>query len=457
MKNLILNIKELKEYSEEDLPYEFSNNPKIQNQLFKHNYITYENGYYKFKYVGIILIGNLIIKCYPKYIQTKNENEIERLFSQVLKVIMKYDSTHEDPYETNELDDEYFNKLSLSLFFIEDYYENGSYRKIQNILETNGNGEINWNKTINDNNVIIENNRPYYTDLQTVHKINEVNNYFRLLHECIITECSQFLEKYDLLNLFDLTAVELSENNLEDFGEYDFLLRKLEKELNIEFNTHKRKLIKYMHTYISEKKSFTEEDTLTVYGTSTFNNIWEEVCCKVLNDQLRNELGQISLPIQLSNDYKSETKLIKLIKKPKWHLNSEDVATDQQEEIDIEKNTLIPDLVTTTSDEFIILDAKYYNLKLENNKLSGQPGIESITKQYFYELAFKHFIDLHNFKHTRNAFLFPTDEDKLINMGYVELDFIKKLQKIQVIKLPAKKMYEYYLKNMTLIIKEWRL
>ena len=113
MDNLVINIKELENYSEEDLPLQLVENPKIQNKLFKHDYITYEKGYYKFKYVGILVVENVIINCCPKYIKTDDVEEIEKLFKQVLKVIMKYDSTNDNPYETNELDDVSFHEPNL--------------------------------------------------------------------------------------------------------------------------------------------------------------------------------------------------------------------------------------------------------------------------------------------------------------------------------------------------------
>ena len=94
-----------------------------------------------------------------------------------------------------ELKDISFNLLSLMLFFIEDYYENGIYTNIQNILEINGNGEINWDRTINDNFALIKDDKPYYTELQTKYKIDDLYDYFRLLHEYIITDCSKRLEK----------------------------------------------------------------------------------------------------------------------------------------------------------------------------------------------------------------------------------------------------------------------
>lgn len=57
--------------------------------------------------------------------------------------------------------------------------------------------------------------------------------------------------------------------------------------------------------------------------------------------------------------------------------------------------TLIPDLISIVYldgvCQFIIFDAKYYNLQLEHDKkLRGQPGIESITKHSIYKKSRQH-------------------------------------------------------------------
>ena len=57
--------------------------------------------------------------------------------------------------------------------------------------------------------------------------------------------------------------------------------------------------------------------------------------------------------------------------------------------------TLIPDLISIVYldgvCQFIIFDAKYYNLQLEHDKkLRGQPGIESITEHSIYKKSRQH-------------------------------------------------------------------
>lgn len=437
-------IKELNHYSKSKLLEIIGNNETIFNKLLDYAIIDKNKDTYQFKYVGVLIIEESVINCYPKYIT--HEDNIKTDFKQVLNVIKKYKKLHEDfSYENDELENVSFNILSLMLFFIEDYYENGIYTNIENILEINGNGEINWDKTINDNFAIIKNNKPYYTELHTKYKIDDLYDYFRLLHEYIITECSKRLENSNLLDYLDLMPIELSDKTLDDFGDLDFILNKLEKELNIEFNTHKQKLLKSMHAYLSNKNSFTNENFLTLYGTASYHVIWEEMCSQVFNNKLNKKLNDIINP---NEKYSSNIRLIDVIEKPNWISNYG---------FNILADTYIPDLITFFKGNFIIFDAKYYNLIFEKDKLRGQPGIESISKQYFYELAYKDFINTvsikgeknKNVKGVKNAFLFPTCSDKIENKGYVELEMLSSLglENIQIIMLPAKEINQLYLNN----------
>lgn len=379
----------------------------------------------------------MVINCYPKYFPYKNEKE----FKQVIKVIKKYDSLHDDfNYQNDELEDISFNLLSMMIFFLEDYYEFGVYSNIQNILEVNGNGEIDWNRTINYTDPIIKDNRPYYVELYTKYKIDDLYDYFRQLHEYIITICSKRLEDLGLLELFDLTPVELSDKEQDDFGELRVILEKLEKELHIEFNSHKQKLLKSMHTFLERKNSFSNENYLTLFGTSTYHVIWEEMCKKVFKDKLDKTLKELGFK-------NSKTKLIEVIKKPEWIYK--DIKTHEAE------GTFIPDIVTFHDNEFIILDAKYYKLKFDEKYLSGQPGLESVTKQYLYELAYREFIEEYNFKGVKNAFLLPKYTGEIENIGIAKLEILSNLnlEDIQVIMLPADKINQCYLDNKKISIK----
>ena len=78
---------------------------------------------------------------------------------------------------------------------------------------------------------MISDNRPYYPELLTMkHTINDFD-YYKRLHECILTRCSKELKNADLLELFDMTGVEISDEDLEDFGDKEYILYQIVKEI----------------------------------------------------------------------------------------------------------------------------------------------------------------------------------------------------------------------------------
>jgi hypothetical protein len=149
----------------------------------------------------------------------------------------------------------------------------------------------------------------------------------------------------------------------------------------------------------------------------------------------------------------SNKTLLQYIDKPIWKGYGWDERNKK-----VAKDTLIPDLISVDNSKsaFRIYDAKYYNVQMEELKeLRGQPGIESITKQYLYQLAYQKLIDHYHIKTITNAFLFQTEQEKIENRGVVTLPMMeaitvgndKKLSPIQVVFLPAKKVYDCYLSN----------
>ena len=186
-----------------------------------------------------------------------------------------------------------------------------------------------------------------------------------------------------------------------------------------------------------------------MFGTNSFNLVWESVCSDIMNNQLECQLGSLHLPIPLKSGYDRSTRLIDLIEKPFWSATGK-TAND----------TLIPDLIAIEADQFIIFDAKYYNAQLNKGTTpKGQPGIESVTKQYLYQLAFQKFISDQGFTKVKNCFLMPTEADVVIDKKSVSMNMLSDLglQDIEVRFLPAKMAFDHYLTGKNLDVKLLRL
>ncbi|MFN0224066.1 LlaJI family restriction endonuclease [Paenibacillus sp. KR2-11] len=414
---------------------------------------------YFFSYVGVITIYSRIIKCYPKYLLSETTPMEE--MKQILKVISRYGSKKQIINLANgDAEDSRLNILSVILFLLNDYNEFGIYNNTKDIVEVNGEGEILWDKTINENHPFISKARPYYTELYTMKALDDDTDFFKQLHECVLTECSKQLDESELLHLFDLPAVNLSDNVLADFGDLDYILYRLQSQLNIEFNTRKQIVLKTLYAYISHSNTQKDDFGISMYGTNSFNLVWENVCSEVFNNKLQTPLGQLKLPVPLHNGYQPSDKLINIIKKPLWTGNKAGGGTFEKPA----KETLIPDLITIMeqdgSIQFIILDAKYYNIQLDEEKvLKGYPGINDVTKQYLYQLSYKDFLHDHEINNVKNCFLMPTEFNEVVDKGMVKMDMLSSLglKDIQIRQLPAKTMYSYYLKRMSMDVSVLRL
>lgn len=400
---------------------------------------------YVFTYVGIITCGSRIIKVYPKYLLTEQDH-LESM-KQVLKVLERYSRSEKQIINVfnGDGDNRSFNMLAVILYLLNDYYEYGIYTNSEDIIEVNGDGDILWGKTIDESFALLQDNKPYYMELYTGRTVDDDMDYFKRLHECILTDCSEQLHTAQLDILFDIDQIILSEEKLDDFGDTDYILERIQKELNIQFNTRRQILLKTLYAYVAQNRRLLENnDGISMFGTTAYHAVWENVCAEVFDNKLKTSLGKLNMSVPLSKEYTPSDMLIEIIEKPVW----KGPDTEEKKASD----TLIPDLISIpkigNEDYFLIFDAKYYNLRLEKGKtLGGNPGLGDVTKQYLYQLAYKKFIKAHNIAAVKNCFLMPTEKNEIIDKGTAKMEMLEALglENIQIRLMPAAMMYEYYL------------
>lgn len=398
--------------------------------------------YYVFTYVGVIIIQKKVIKCFPKYL-SDDKLETSHL-KQVVEVLKKYKS--KEQFIKDLLNDTHdnFNSLELVIYLLHEYYEYGIYSNSEDKIEINGMGEINWGKTINDSTAYLFNNQPYYFDVFTKSRIDDKANIIRLIHECVLTECSAILEENGLLDLFNLTPVRLSELQLNSLGSTDEILYYLEKERNIQFNTRKQNLLQILYAYVNKSGLDTRDIALKIYGTNSFNLVWETACSEVFDNLMNRKISEIEK--SLFNYSIEEGTLKEIIEKPVWSVKDD----GELKEI-LAPKTLEPDIVTVYNDndsiKLAILDAKYYVINFkEAKKISGQPGVSDITKQYMYQKSLNSRMVDNN---SKNCFILPTDKDDVVEIGSVRIGMFDedKLSEIQVRLLPVDLVFNKYLNN----------
>lgn len=435
-------FQEFRRYEKKEIDIIFKDEERDRNisELFENNILKLESSnlktYYYFNYVGIICFNESICVVLPKYLEEKqviaeknsSERPITKKIIEVFKTYTKgnrdetYFSTVGDSEENNVV-----NKFAIYDFLIQDYIEYGLYESQKNIYELNGEGEIDWEKTVNEcESYLTRKKSPFYFDYYT-HEIESDNeNYIKMLHKHYLNVSSEYFERISFLGL-DYPVLNFQVE--EDLGNLEFQIFKLYKELQGEFSERKIRLLKNL-IILLESETHETDKTFSFYGTTSFYNVWEKACGEVLGNQYE--------------EYKNH------ISKPKW--------TDKLGR-SFEKDTLIPDILVLRDNTFYIFDAKYYNTDISDRK--GLQGIESITKQYLYELAFREHPKLKG-KRRKNIFLTPSNENEIEYNGKVEIDFLKNigdisLHDIQLYKLPANLIFEKYVNKIQFTENEYNI
>lgn len=392
-----------------------------------------ENGF-TFCFVGIAYTENCVLKCFPKYFENDadeksfGENSANILhFKKVLRAIQKYKSDKCENlhiyYDTEEKGS--FNRLAMELFLLEDYFTNGIYTNEREIIETNGEGQIDWNRTIGDAFAFIKNARPYYVDLQTVEFRDNSQDFFRLLHECVLTKCSRELQIAGILDLFDIAPVQLNAKPVSDFGDIDYIKYRLESEIKSQFITKKKNLLRTMYIFLSETESEKIESDFSFYGTNAFDMVWEKACSAIFDDIKNEQITNLEhRGILHFKNYKLKNKgnLKSFIEKAKWEFSKDIIdenkpskaiasleshkSLDSIKQLEANK-TLEPDIISIHDGIFYILDGKYYVPHYNENTISDQPGIQDVVKQFAYHKAFHQFLQISSLEKVANAFLLP--------------------------------------------------
>lgn len=238
---------------------------------------------------------------------------------------------------------------------------------------------------------------------------------------------------------------------MSDFGDVEALEWVLERERAVQFIDWKIAVLDLLARYLLNRSGDAERCEIKVLGTTSFYSLWESACKIAFGDRLGVKLGSLGMPISGSWKGSIDKTLLGIIPHPKWE-RWHDGAYADPEELD----TLAPDTALMASVYgrriFCIYDAKYYIPTLQG-KMKKQPGLESVTKQFLYQSAYRSFIVEHEFDAVVNAFLVPTSGDapqKLARvsfpevMGRVDSPFSNY---IVMWALPAQRVFDAYLRN----------
>ena len=424
---------EEKHYLFEDMKKNF--NQVFLDQLLENKICTVvSNGTsIKFEFVGVLDYQDNLYFVVPKYMNRSTpELGFQKKMKLILKVLRKYGT------RVNSTDDSldflfpnpaknYFSMFALADFLLEDFLNYNYYSVIERKVEINGGGETLWDRTINELTPIFSNNTPYYLDTYNFHENKNELSVILKIHKWAVNYC---YNHYGEWLGYEDAYIEPNMLELDTIGATEYLVGVLDKELNTTFNDQKINLLKALKSIVELKGSYNTSQ-LNIYGVRIFDRVWENVCATIFENEYEK--------------YKEK------IPHPTWYTNEYDKT--------FEKATLMPDIIKTYTDGplsyFLILDAKYYNIRFTNTDVLGNPSLEDVSKQLLYMQALE---KEHAGKITRNYFLFPKDgkeELPFILFGKAGLEFVT-TEPILLVYLSDETVYNRFLKNLTISLEEYR-
>ena len=343
--------------------------------------------------------------------------------------------------QTEETEERRESLLERAVRVLRDYLENGVYTVQRRDLEHNGQGEIDWETTIDQYQPVFLKKdgkpRPVYMDYATELAWSDEDHYITRLHQCLVTTWGRKLEELGLSSVLRVNVPLLSEEELDWFGEPDYQIAQIDKELRLQFVTKSRHTLSLMKDLIratAENKAANLQSLS--FGMNGAAQLWETACAVVLGSELGKNINDCGLKWPKGGTFRD------YMPRPIWRRSGSDKGIEGDEKNapdDSIKSGWRLDFIRTyppnrrTNDpvtKLVILDAKYYNVQWIGNpiagqtgkpsdaKIIGQPGIGDIAKQIFYQMAFQN-LAAENKKADGtplafvNAFLFPEDDKKL--------------------------------------------
>lgn len=393
---------------------------------------------YSLSFVGVYVWKRHIVYSLPKYaclpqngrryLTLKNLKEHRELLtplSTIMKVLRRYSKSRVKE-SLNALSqpakDDY---LALLVHIVTDYADYGPYRDDISEERLNGRGRILWQRTIQTTRPYIQNNRPCYMTPVLRHTVEDRDNFFTRLHLHIVDECRQVLERAGLIELLTLPRIEDVSLPEQDMGDSHYLVERIYGELNAQFDSRRRHILQLMLKYLnSNAASKTNLSDEMVFGNTSFQLVWEEVCRKVLGHDDRQMLN---------------------ILPPKWEYPTQSGWIQWKSST----KSLEPDIIIKRPDSYWLFDAKYYLPTVQNNSVSKLPGVADITKQFLYQQAFQ--MQFRSDLVVHNAFLMPTPDDEVIVGNTVTLfarssmRLFYQLGYIYTYRILPSRLYEAYL------------
>jgi hypothetical protein len=336
-------------------------------------------------FVGLAVSGGQAYQFMPKVLRGSSPSSTGEVMRHVVRALRHYarwrPSHHEpSPNLQPNPSDPALSALAISDWLIRDYLSSGIYRRTAERYEADGAGQVSWARTIEQVPPFIVQGRPAYLSFITRASVRDVSHFVSRLHRHVIDKASAAFG-----HLLGFTPVSLDHEPFEPFLETPpaaACQAYLGQEMRMAFSDRAMQLLPMLLAWVTGQAAGSRND-LALYGTASFYRVWEAACGAALGNEIRHWQAKIPVPIWTS-------------------------ATGSIQAAE----TFIPDIVmplgppNTDSSCLLIADAKYYSLRMPPG-LGGQPGVNDIAKQLWYEQCLQAAAHERGYSRISNIFVVP--------------------------------------------------
>lgn len=341
----------------------------MEKESYLRSSCVVDNGENGSRFVGIRADSRGTKVYFPLgYHLPSNDGDLRRDIIQLIRVLLEFNKVDRGILAVDKNNNISQVELPIGAYLeiITHYFENGYYREKVSRLKTGNHGNIDWNRTIKNQKVIIQSNQsPIYSEYTVCEsrvsideEITKINAY-----------CVQ--ESFKKIGWLFTTSIPTPQNYQINRNQAIMLVR---RKLEMTNNDTKKRLFKSMLDMLNYLDNSCHEGYF-YFGTDSFEYIWERLIDRAFG--IKDKRGYFP--------------------RTKWLINS-----NNQWQV---KSPLEPDSVMVFNGKTYILDSKYYRYGLSANP-SHLPDSSSINKQVTYgEYVFNN-MAVPNEK-LFNAFLMP--------------------------------------------------
>ncbi len=378
---------------------------KLSSYLKENKFTTINDE--SIQFVGFIELDNLYFILPKRFTYTGKSQQL----SLILKVLNKYSGKIKKMSLPNCIvgAGDVGKKINLAYFILLDWLHNGIIKDEMKIRKLNGQGKINWKRTMDRFLPIDSQGAPVYLDYETSITKSQINSRIVEIQKIIVSDCDI---KYHWLASEGYVAKQLHHHKLKDseISAHILFLRKYARNVFCERTLN---LIRMMIDYLSFT-NITNRKSEFAFGTASFHSIWEDVCMEVLE---------------------GDNELKKLFPQPQYRFE-EDVNRQKPKSFIGQ----IPDILVLKDRVLHVIDAKYYDIKRKS-----PPGWSDLVKQFFYGWS----STLNNDLTLKNMFAFPGEDYLRVGEVYLSDEHreLSEFGVIECIEVPTIEFMSAYIKK----------